>query len=72
MAEILKVQRPLNPPDAAWLIYNRDRSITSLIPRSEVPDNIVKMMGNDPKMYVFGELIGGDVYLGNKAKEQSW
>jgi hypothetical protein len=48
---VVKVQRPLSPPDAPWLIYdNKMRHVEHRHP-SLIPHHVHKVMASSPKAY---------------------
>lgn len=54
MTEIVKVQRPISPPDAPWLIYDRDRKHVDTVDPRLIPQYIHDQMEDDHKAYFIG------------------
>src|SRR3954447_3877450 len=68
---IVKVQVPLvaSDPDAGVLVYNKDRSVMSELPlRSERErDELLDMLGDEPKGYFYAKFDGKGLILIGKA-----
>lgn len=58
MTEIVKVQRPVFPPDAPWLIYDRDRKHMREVDSRAIPQYVRDQMGDDMKAYFVGAWSG--------------
>lgn len=67
---IVKIQRPLagNAPPRA-LIYNEDRSFHTTAPMS---DELLKLMGEQPKIYAEIQMDNGNIVLVRVVDPQPW
>ena len=68
---ILKVQIPImsSDPNPDAMIYNEDRSILTLVPTEAVKSYFKPQQY---KVFVFGEMKGTLLHLGELAPEQDW
>lgn len=48
---MVKLQRPMVPPDAAWLIYDKNRQFNEFIAVNDIPSSVTAAMRNDLKGY---------------------
>jgi hypothetical protein len=73
---IVKVQVPLfsSDPDAGVLVYDKDRSFTTELPiRSRRErDEILDILGDEPKGYFYAKVDGKGLILTGKAPYQDW
>lgn len=72
MAEIVKIQRPVQPPNGPWLIYNEGQTVYMMLPPSSVPDDVKQLMGTEYKIYAEGFVVGDSLTVGKKVGEQPW
>ena len=71
--EIVKVQRPLMPPDGPWMIYGKGRKHQTLTPADAIPKHVKDAMGTDYKGYFKGawsSVVGWG--LSERVKDQDW
>jgi len=71
--EIVKVQRPLSPPDGPWLIYDRAEKHVDHVDARTIPKHIRDAMGCDHKAFFKGawsSVVGWG--LSQRVKEQGW
>lgn len=67
--EIYKLQRPLMG-GKELLLYNEDKSIISHLPPQK---DLLKMFGNDLKIYVLGHFDQKDIFhIEKQVKQQDW
>lgn len=70
---IVKLQRPIDPPDAEWLASDESHSFESPIRAKDVPDAIRTAMADDLKGYFEGEIqADGCVKIRRRVPDQRW
>jgi hypothetical protein len=70
---LVKIQRPLAPKDAPWLIYNEDRSFEAQIHRDKVPNKVRRSTAVVPKAY-WDVVVQNKIIIswGERARTQTW
>jgi hypothetical protein len=66
---IVKVQRPLYPPDAPCLIYDKSRRF---VRQQHLCEYDAKKMGNDYKAYFTAKKYYRELVLLNRIPDQDW
>lgn len=70
---IVKIQRPMMPPNAPWLIYSEHHSIYAFMPADEVPAGVRDSVGEVGKVYWYANhRKDGVLELTTKAPVQPW
>jgi hypothetical protein len=70
---IVKVQKPLTPLDAPWLIYSEHHSIYAFVPASGLPKKVVDATSKGyNKSYWYVSREGTDLIFGDAASYQPW
>ncbi len=69
MSEIVKVQRAIVPRDGPVLIYDKRRRHEVTVPLS---DDLVKVIGDEFKLFFNAEWTGSTWKIGDRAPWQSW
>jgi len=69
---VIKLQRPLSDPDAAWLAYDRGRSLSVLIAQEKVPAAAKRAMRDQPKGYFNARVDGAQIVIGARVPDQPW
>jgi hypothetical protein len=70
---IMKLQRPITPPDGNWLIYDEAREYEGFIPSPEIGADVRAAMGDDLKGYYEGEqLPDGRFSIKRRIANQDW
>ena len=68
MKNIFKIQRPI-VGEGDWLMYNEDRSIQQFF----VPDaDMLKMMSDNLKIYVKGDIFEDTINFTEVVEPQNW
>lgn len=72
MAEVFKLQRPLNRQgaEAEILAYNEDRSEEFLVDLE--PQQVHNVFGQDYKVYCVCELEGSQLSIGERVEDEDW
>lgn len=73
MTEIVKVQRPIVPIGADWLIYDKKRKHVTQVPEAIIPRYVKDAMGDDLKGYFVGawsSVVGWG--LSSRVSDQTW
>jgi hypothetical protein len=63
---IVKVQRPLFPPDGPWFVRNKNRTINIMLSEG-VPE-----IGNDLKAYFRADYTNGKLKLIERVPDEPW
>lgn len=69
---IVKIQRPMQPPDGPWLVYDQRRKMMQTMPQSALPPKVIRAMGDDLKGYFNATCGGGALVIGHRVAEQDW
>jgi hypothetical protein len=69
---LVKIQRPLAPRDAEWLVYNEDRSFKAMIAPDDVPKKVKRSTAVSPKSYWDVVVQNTTIIWGERAQDQSW
>lgn len=70
---IVKIQRPIAPPNGDWLIYDKERKLEGLVPDADIGPDIRNLMRKDFKGYFVGErLPDGRFAVSRRVKDQNW
>lgn len=66
---VVKIQRPIFPPDGDVLIYDFDRSVTWVEPMSE---RWAQFFGEDYKVYAIAHIRKTILNIGRRVKDIAW
>ena len=72
---IFKLQRPLgtNDPAKPWMLYDRDREVTALVPDELICEEVRSAVNGDLKAYFVGEInAAGQLVLKERIPDQVW
>lgn len=71
--EVVKIQRPIIPPDGPWLVYDRRKKHVQEFAESRVPIFVKAALGDDLKGYFRGAWYAVDGWLfGERVEDQEW
>lgn len=70
MTVVVKVQRPMVPPDGPWLVY--DRANLHVVSLPTIPHGVRSQMGDDFKAYFHALWADGRWHIGNRVKSEGW
>lgn len=73
MPEIVKIQRPITPPDGPWLVYDGHRARRQLVEPADVPPHVKVAMGDAHRAYFKATWSppGGWVFT-KRVADQDW
>lgn len=66
---IVKIQKPIMPPDGAVLIYDQRRRHMESLPMNA---KLAKLLGDRLKVYAEAEYRGGTWIVGQRVPDQTW
>lgn len=69
---IVKLQRPLSSPNAAWLVSDRNRSINEFIAVGEIPSWLAKAMDGHSSGYFNAAKDDTGRWIFGAAVKASW
>lgn len=75
---IVKVQRPLSPPDGPWLVYDESREWMLYLPPDDVPPEVKRTMETQVKAYFEAAtthkngMHSREIAFGKKMPTQDW
>lgn len=69
MPLVVKIQRPIEPPDGQGLIYTRDRSF---MVTADINGALLELMGDRMKIYAEALVEGGDLVVVRVLGDQPW
>jgi hypothetical protein len=72
--QIIKLQKPLDDPNGAWLAYPQGRKWMLMIPRATIPLAVRTVVDEEFKAFFYATRIGDSLALsfGGRAPPQSW
>lgn len=68
---IVKVQRPVTPPDAPLLVYDRTRTYLATLEQAGQPE-LLQRLGRDLKGYFAAAVIDGRLVVRQRVPAQPW
>jgi len=66
---IVKIQRPISPPDGPYLLYNKDRSFMQQMPQTQWLNDL---MDKDLKRYFNATRERGTIRILERVPDQDW
>jgi hypothetical protein len=72
MADIVKIQTPLHPPNAPCLVYTRTRTFLALLNPSQLGEQVLAKIAGRDKAFFQAEMRGGKLELGDEVPDPGW
>jgi hypothetical protein len=74
VSTIVKVQRPLNPPEGPWLVYGQGKQNMRMVPDAKVPGSVRAAMKGHAKAYFRAtwDRARGMWIVGERVTPQDW
>lgn len=70
---IVKLQRPMFPPNGPWMAYDKKHKFEAFIDPSKIEKRVLDLMGDAPKGYFEAELRSdGQLEILRKVADGAW